>query len=158
MVRIRVPSGGVWAASVGLFGLRPGAPCQYLGVPIFWRTIPSPSSRQLRAKKSEGLTKKLEGRENLGFHPNVHPRPQSTPNNWLGNWWLQSKRALYVHRPNRKTPPTLPGLPRPYNNELPLPPTNSVPLRDLADRQTDKQKESPHVCSPESSARRRRSS
>jgi hypothetical protein len=47
--------------------------------------ISSPLSRQLQAKKSEGLTKKLEVRGILGFHPNVYPRLQSMPNNWLGS-------------------------------------------------------------------------
>jgi hypothetical protein len=49
-------------------------------------------------RKSEGMTKLLEGRRNLGFQPNECLHPESTPKYWFGSCWLQSKRTLNLSR------------------------------------------------------------
>lgn len=94
------------------------------------------------AGDGNGPSRKRKEKDKLVGNGNGY-RVHHEPLHW------QLARVFYVHRPSRRTPPT--RLAGPYNNELPLPPTNLIPLRDRADRQ--RKGESPDVCSPESSAR-----
>jgi hypothetical protein len=65
-----------------------------VGFPKNWQTFSSPLIWPAVGAKLNCMTKILAWMCCFGFHPNLYQSLKSTPNNWSGGAWLQTKRAL----------------------------------------------------------------